>query len=133
MFFFLQVLRGKKKKTQRLEVDPAQEKFAHSSAKRFLPQEEPTSPYSKENGSTLIQRLYGGGPPESKHVKEEPITLEDDDPFLKDMMLSMGPSFGSDSSCLQTLERFPSLNLDFPLDEIMAVTTTTTAKTEPEE
>jgi hypothetical protein len=117
------VLRGKKKKSQRLDVsEPVQVKFAHSSAKGS-PSEEATSP--KENNGLLIQRLYGGGPPD-KCVKEEPVTLEDD-PFLKEMMLSMGPSFESDSSCLQTLERFPSLNLDFPLDEIMAVT-----KTEPE-
>ncbi|KAG0581428.1 hypothetical protein KC19_4G250700 [Ceratodon purpureus] len=116
------VLRGKKKKSQRLEVDPVQVKFAHSSAKGSP--EEQTSP--KENG-LLIQRLYGGGPLD-KSVKEEPVNL-DDDPFLKDMMMSMGPSFGSDSTCLQPLERFPSLNLDFPLDEIIAVTT----KTEPEE
>nr|QCF46580.1 B3 domain-containing transcription factor [Pohlia nutans] len=118
------VLRGKKKKTQRLDVGESVEmKFAHSSAKGSL--EEPSSP--KEKNGFLVQRLYGGGPPEKGSVKEEPVTLDDDDPFLKEMMLSMGPSFGADSSCLQTLERFPSLNLDFPLDEIMAV-----AKMEPE-
>lgn len=120
----MQVLRGKKKKTQRLDVGESVEvKFAHSSAKGSL--EEPRSP--KEKNGFLVQRLYGGGPPEKGSVKEEPVTLDDDDPFLKEMMLSMGPSFGADSSCLQTLERFPSLNLDFPLDEIMAV-----AKMEPE-
>lgn len=121
----LQILRGKKKKNQKIEVEPVQPvqvKFAHSSAKGS--QDEPISP--TENG-LLIQRLYGGGPPD-KSVKEEPVNL-DDDPFLKEMMMSMGPSFEADSSSLQPLERFPSLNLDFPLDEIMAVTT----KTEPEE
>jgi hypothetical protein len=111
----------KKRKTQRLETESVKVQFAHSSARDS--NEEYTSP--KGNG-LLIERLYGGGPPE-KFVKEEPPNL-DDDPFLKDMMMSMGPSFGSEATSLQPLERFPSLNLDFPLDEIMAVN----PKTEPE-
>lgn len=67
----------------------------------------------------VTDRLYGGGAPES--ILKELPKVGDADPFLKDIMNNMGTSFGSEG-LLQPLERFPSLNLDFPLDEILAAT-----------
>jgi len=110
-------MRGIKKQNGRLDIEPAQVDFAYSSA-RGSREGQPSLP---ENG-TLDQKLDKCCPSD-KPENEEPVNL-DDDPFLNEVILNMGPSLESDSSCIQTLERFPSLTLDFPFEEIMAVTRT---------
>ena len=77
----------------------------------------------------VTDRLYGGGAPES--ILKELPKVGDADPFLKDIMNNMGTPFGSEG-LLQPLERFPSLNLDFPLDEILAATPKSPKSPKPE-
>lgn len=90
----LQVLRGIKKKNRRPDIEHARVESARSSAKGSLEDQPPVH----ENG-TLVQRLYGCCPWDGP-VKEEPVNL-DDDAFLNEVILMMGPSFESDSSYIQ--------------------------------
>jgi len=124
------VLRGKKKvlPESRRGAQGIQQKNAHSLARGF-PEASRSEGVLKERDFGLGDRFY------QKVVKERDFGLEfddrnalkvdstvlvgDDDPFFKeDVMHNIGCSFGP--GLLQPLERFPSLNLDFPLDEIMA-------------
>lgn len=93
----------------------SQQKNAHSLARGFPEAASKTEEVLKENdfGVGLDGRSF-------PKVKAEPsVLVDDDDPFFKeDLMNNIGSSFGP--GLLQPLEKFPSLNLDFPLDEIMA-------------
>lgn len=115
----VQVLRGKKKKL-RSEGGVAHSKVAHSLAKVFP--EESNSPKAE---NFITERLYGGALPEAcGKVKEEPPWTghDDDDPFFKEVMHRMGSSSGSGglpNGTWEPLERFPSLNLDFVLDDMV--------------
>jgi hypothetical protein len=137
MFFSLyQVLRGKKKVPSESRGG-VQQKNAHSLARGF-PEASKTEEvlkeidYGFERGFGLEFQEQSCQKTQCKDnnrvavetgpqaVKAEPVVLVgDDDPFFKeDVMHNIGSSFGP--GLLQPLERFPSLNLDFPLDEIMA-------------
>lgn len=92
-----------------------QVKVAHSLVKVF-PEE--ALPKAED---LLTERLYGGGPSDLCGVsKSEPPEL-DDDPFLKDVMQGIGFSFSPEYGLMQPLERFPSLNLDYPADEFLTL------------
>lgn len=92
-----------------------QEKNAHSLARGFPEAPSKTVEVPKE-------RDFGVGFEDRSGVKvkaEPTVLVGDDDPFFKeDVMHNIDSSFGV--GLIQPLERFPSLNLDFPLDEIMA-------------
>jgi hypothetical protein len=113
---WFQVLRGKKKVHSESKGAPGlQQKNAHSLARGFpeAPSNTEEAPKERDFGVGLEDR---SGP----KVKAEPtVIVGDDDPFFKeDLMRNINSSFGP--GLLQPLERFPSLNLDFALDEIMA-------------
>ncbi|KAG0626149.1 hypothetical protein M758_2G106100 [Ceratodon purpureus] len=110
------VLRGKKKaQPERRGAQGLKEETAHSLARGF-----PEAPLNTVE--VLKERDYGVGFEDRSDlkVKAEPTVLVgDDDLFFKDdLMHNIDSSFGA--GLIQPLERFPSLNLDFPLDEIMA-------------
>ena len=110
-----QVLRGKKKvHSESRGAQGIQQKNAHSLARGF-----PEASCKTEE--VLKERDFGVGLEDRsvpKVKREHTVLVGDDDPFFKeDLMRNIGSSFGP--GLLQPLERFPSLNLDFPFDDIM--------------
>ncbi|XP_024360671.1 uncharacterized protein [Physcomitrium patens] len=116
------VLRGKKKVPSETRVAyGSQHRTAHSLACRF------SEGIPNKIEESFKDRDFGGGLTETAsgklkiEVKAEPLVVQpstDGDKF-EDVMSNIGSSFATEGP-LQPLERFPSLNLDFPLDEIMA-------------
>jgi len=142
------VLRGKKKVLLESRGG-AQMKFAHSLARGF-PEASTTTTTTKTEEEVIQQNNNNNNnnagvlklavttepstPATTNVVKAEPsVLVDDDDPFFKeDVMHNIGSTFGP-GGILQPLERFPSLSLDFPFDEIMAGVSPTEHKDEDSE
>lgn len=122
-FWYWQIIRGKKQVT--LHGTGTQVKDSATKVEKICREE---GIMQKVEG--FLDRPHGGGAPSESIVKELP-KVGDADPFLKDIMNNMGTPFGSEC-LLQPLERFPSLNLDFPLDEILAATPKSPKSPKPE-